>query len=116
MQSAACRRDADERRDRQGAAAGGASAAGESEMSTGIQWTDETWNPVTGCSKVSPGCAHCYAETVALRFWPSQYVHTVERGLIAARDYNGERMTGTPRQFTDVMCHEDRLDQPLRWR
>ena len=35
-------------------------------VSTGIQWTDETWNPVTGCSKVSPGCAHCYAETLAL--------------------------------------------------
>ena len=35
---------------------------------TGIEWTDETWNPVRGCTKVSPGCKHCYAETFAERF------------------------------------------------
>jgi len=35
---------------------------------TGIEWTDATWNPVTGCDKVSPGCDHCYAETLAERF------------------------------------------------
>ena len=34
---------------------------------TGIEWTDSTWNPVTGCSKVSPGCRHCYAERMARR-------------------------------------------------
>jgi protein gp37 len=33
-----------------------------------IEWTDATWNPVTGCTKVSAGCAHCYAETFAKRF------------------------------------------------
>jgi len=33
-----------------------------------IEWTDTTWNPVTGCTKVSAGCAHCYAETFAKRF------------------------------------------------
>ena len=33
-----------------------------------IEWTEATWNPITGCSKVSPGCAHCYAETFAERF------------------------------------------------
>ena len=33
-----------------------------------IEWTEATWNPVTGCTKVSPGCAHCYAETFAERF------------------------------------------------
>jgi hypothetical protein len=38
-----------------------------SEHST-IEWTDATWNPVRGCTKVSPGCAHCYAETFAERF------------------------------------------------
>ncbi len=58
---------------------------------TGIEWTDETWNPVTGCTKVSPGCAHCYAEGVARRLW---------RG----------------RPFAEVRCHEDRLTQPLHWR
>ena len=33
-----------------------------------IEWTDATWNPVRGCTKVSPGCVHCYAETFAERF------------------------------------------------
>jgi protein gp37 len=34
----------------------------------GIEWTDQTWNPIRGCSKVSQGCKHCYAETMAARF------------------------------------------------
>ena len=61
-----------------------------------IEWTDATWNPVTGCTKVSKGCKHCYAE----------------------RDWN--RLQHLPayagREFTDVACHPERLDQPLRWR
>lgn len=60
-------------------------------MPSTIEWTDETWNPVTGCTKVSQGCKHCYAETIAKRFW-------------------GER------DFTEVRMHSDRLDKPLRWR
>lgn len=74
-----------------------------------IEWTDKTWNPVTGCTKVSPGCAHCYAEGVADRFWATQYpaIPTGE-GLHA----DGERR----REFTDVMTHADRLDRPLRWK
>src|SRR4029078_10340791 len=42
----------------------------EHGMSDGsrIEWTDATWNPVRGCTKISPGCAHCYAETFAERF------------------------------------------------
>ena len=83
---------------------------------TGIEWTDRVWNPITGCQKVSPGCKHCYAETVAHRFWETQYVHTVERGFIPVKAYAGDAMTGTPRKFTDVMCHEDRLLKPLSWR
>jgi len=35
---------------------------------TAIEWTDKTWNPTTGCTKVSPGCKHCYAETITKRF------------------------------------------------
>lgn len=35
---------------------------------TKIRWSDDTWNPMTGCTKVSPGCDHCYAETIALKF------------------------------------------------
>jgi DNA repair photolyase len=40
----------------------------EVEMATNspIEWTDATWNPVTGCDKISPGCKHCYAERMAI--------------------------------------------------
>lgn len=55
-----------------------------------IEWTDATWNPVTGCSKVSAGCKNCYAEGVARRWW-------------------GDR------KFTDVEIHLERLSQPLNW-
>ena len=34
---------------------------------TSIEWTEQTWNPITGCTKISPGCKHCYAETMARR-------------------------------------------------
>jgi protein gp37 len=63
-----------------------------------IQWTDATWNPVTGCSKVSPGCAHCYAETLSLRFGWSKRPWLPE--------YAAE----------NVVLHPERLDQPRRWR
>ncbi|MBU2773369.1 phage Gp37/Gp68 family protein [Acidithiobacillus ferrooxidans] len=65
---------------------------------TGIAWTDATWNPVTGCSKVSQGCKNCYAE----REW----------GRLSA---NPKATAYYGRSFSDVACHEDRLDQPLRW-
>lgn len=67
-----------------------------------IEWTDATWNPVTGCSKVSPGCAHCYAETLALT------------RLAGTRGYPG--LPWTPRNaFANVMLRPERLEQPLRW-
>ncbi|QOD81859.1 DUF5131 family protein [Chromobacterium haemolyticum] len=64
---------------------------------TGVEWTDATWNPVTGCAKVSQGCKNCYA----LRDWArlSAMPNTIYHG----------------RQFTDVMCHPERLGQPFRW-
>jgi len=69
---------------------------------SGIEWTDATWNPVTGCSKVSQGCKNCYAE----REWAR---------IAAPRDRcKPNRYTG--RAFTDVACHPDLLDRPLRWR
>lgn len=74
---------------------------------TGIAWTDATWNPVTGCAKVSPGCANCYAESVALRFWKTQYP-PVEADT-------AEGAVTRPRVFEDVHCHADRLAQPLKW-
>ncbi|HSH41626.1 MAG TPA: phage Gp37/Gp68 family protein [Arenicellales bacterium] len=64
-----------------------------------IEWTEATWNPVTGCTKVSQGCKHCYAE----RDWKRLAANPT------ARAYFG-------RKFTDVQCHPERLDQPLRWR
>jgi protein gp37 len=64
---------------------------------THIEWTDATWNPVTGCSKVSGGCKHCYAE----RDWARLSANPKTR-------YYG-------REFTDVQCHADVLDLPLRW-
>jgi protein gp37 len=63
-----------------------------------IEWTDATWNPVTGCSKVSPGCAHCYAERLSLRFGHSTKPWTP----INAED--------------NVVLHEGRLLTPLSWR
>lgn len=63
-----------------------------------IQWTDATWNPVTGCSKVSPGCAHCYAETLSLRFGWSQLPWSPDNAA------------------ANVILHPERLDQPLHWR
>lgn len=62
---------------------------------SGIGWTDATWNPMSGCTKVSPGCKHCYAE----RDW----------GRLA------HLPTYVGRKFTDVAWHEERLDQPVRW-
>ncbi len=57
---------------------------------TSIEWTDATWNPVTGCTKVSPGCKYCYAERIMERFGHQR--------------------------FRDIILHPERLDQPLRWR
>ncbi len=61
-----------------------------------IEWTEATWNPVTGCSKVSPGCAHCYAETFAER-WRGIPGHPYEQGF-------------------DLRLWPSRLDVPLRWK
>ena len=51
-----------------------------------IEWTDATWNPVTGCTKISPGCKHCYAERLAARLQamgnrcrPDMAPHTLQR-------------------------------------
>lgn len=68
-----------------------------------IEWTNATWNPVTGCSKVSPGCAHCYAETLALT------------RLAGKEGYPG--LPWTPANAAEnVVLRPERLDQPKRWR
>jgi protein gp37 len=61
-----------------------------------IEWTDATWNPVRGCTKVSPGCAHCYAEAFAERF----------RGVPGHPFENG----------FDLRLVPERLEDPLRWK
>ncbi len=65
---------------------------------TAIRWTDKTWNPVTGCSKVSAGCLHCYAETNRLRWGRSQKPWTEKNAS------------------ENVVLHPDRLNMPLRWK
>lgn len=61
-----------------------------------IEWTDATWNPVTGCTKISPGCKHCYAHRMARR------LHAM----------------GNPRYKNDfkVTLHDDLIELPLRWK
>lgn len=61
-----------------------------------IEWTDATWNPVTGCTKISAGCDHCYAERFAERF-RGVNGHPFESGF-------------------DLTLRPERLEQPLKWR
>jgi protein gp37 len=61
-----------------------------------IEWTDATWNPVTGCTKISEGCRNCYAERMAKRLY----------GMGNARYRNGFKVT----------LHEDLIKRPLSWR
>lgn len=60
-----------------------------------IEWTEASWNPVTGCEEVSPGCDHCYAKTFAER-WRGTPGHAYANGF-------------------DLTLRPNRLDQPLRW-
>ncbi len=60
-----------------------------------IEWTQATWNPVTGCTKISPGCAHCYAESLTLRF-----------------KLGGPYLPG----LAKIVLHDDRLDLPKTWK
>lgn len=61
-----------------------------------IEWTDATWNPVRGCTKVSPGCKHCYAQTFAER-WRGVPGHPYEQGF-------------------DLRLVPEKLQEPLRWK
>ncbi len=65
-------------------------------LQSSIEWTEATWNPVTGCSKVSPGCKHCYAERMAIRL----------QAMGHANYQNGFRVT----------LHPAALGLPLRWK
>src|ERR1700689_2284289 len=65
-------------------------------IGSSIEWTEATWNPVTGCTKISPGCKHCYAERMAKRLC-----------AMGQKNYaNGFRVT----------LHPHMLEHPLRWK
>ena len=53
-----------------------------------IEWTEQTWNPVTGCTKISPGCKHCYAEVMAKRL-EAMGASGYERGFGIGARQNG---------------------------
>jgi len=73
---------------------------------TGIEWTDSTWNPMTGCTKLSAGCDHCYAETVAQRKTRAVYL----RRLPVKDTTDGRENPFAPRFWPE------RLRQPLSWK
>ena len=73
---------------------------------TGISWTDSTWSPVTGCKAVSPGCANCFAATLAATRLKK---HPAYAGLAHLNDSGRAVWSG------EVRLHPDRLTQPLRW-
>lgn len=74
---------------------------------TSIEWTDRTWNPVRGCSRVSEGCDNCYAMHQARRFWQPGQSYA---GLTRYAERRGVDWTGV------VRLVPDQLDTPLRWR
>src|SRR5271169_6616879 len=63
-----------------------------------IEWTDATWNPVRGCTKISPGCKHCYAETFAERF----------RGVPGHAYEQGFDLRLVPEKLTEPLFWSDR--------
>ena len=83
---------------------------------TTIEWTDRTWNPIRGCSRVSEGCRNCYAERVAARFVkPGQPFHGFAK-VVAPRDQL-DRVGGRRNGWTGrVELVPSKLADPLRWR
>jgi len=78
----------------------------EVPVSTKIEWTDEVWNPMTGCTKVSPGCDHCYAQVVAERRTRDLYLRQ-----LPVKDTPDNRANPFAPRFWD-----SRLDVPMRWK
>ena len=71
-----------------------------------IEWTESTWNPIRGCTRVSEGCRYCYAEGIAARFSKKGYAY---EGLA--------KMTKAgPRWSNKVRLVEELLDAPLKWK
>lgn len=72
---------------------------------SGIQWTAATWNPTTGCDRISPGCDNCYALTLAARL----------KGM-GQRKYQADGDERTSGPGFGLTVHENALDIPLRWK
>src|SRR5258708_24413065 len=72
---------------------------------TAIEWTEVTWNPATGCDRVSPGCDNCYALTLAKRL-----------KAMGSAKYQADGDPRTSGPGFAVTVHDDVLDAPLRWR
>lgn len=88
-------------------------------QSTNIQWTDATWNPVRGCSRVSAGCMNCYAERVATRFsgpgQPYEGLINIDEG--GRHGGNGRARTGIRGRWNGVVqMVEKHLGDPLKWK
>ncbi len=85
---------------------------------TGIEWTDATWNPVRGCSPVSPGCRHCYAERVAARFSGGPFLDGGQVVIREASPFAGFAVSTPqgPRWTGKVALVEEHLFDPLRWK
>ena len=77
-----------------------------SSTNTGIEWTDATWNPMTGCTQISTGCDHCYALTLAMTKTRQHYLKR-----IPVKDTPENRANPFAPRFW-----EDRIRQPLSWR
>jgi protein gp37 len=77
---------------------------------TKIEWTDATWNPIRGCTRVSEGCRNCYAEVMAARFSdPGQWGHGLAKRVTLPDGSTDHRWTGEMRLIDSA------LDLPLRW-
>jgi protein gp37 len=78
-----------------------------------IEWTDATWNPIRGCSRVSEGCRNCYAERVAARFSGSGQPY---QGLAMMKREPGEESKGDPRWTGEIRFIPELLNQPVHWK
>ena len=81
---------------------------------TTIEWADEVWNPVRGCSRVSEGCRHCYAERQAHRFSGEGQPYEGLTVLVLPGPHKARRMR--PRWTGEVRTVPEMLDRPMRWR
>lgn len=79
-----------------------------------IQWTDATWNPTTGCDRVSPGCANCYALTLAPRLQKMAVASGKHAGPADPYMRDGDPKTSGP--GFGLMMHAPKLDIPLKWK